>query len=666
MLKPTIVHIAMATPLRNCFDYRLDDTQRIPAIGARVLVPFGARQMVGIVIAVDTHTELALKQLKPIIRILDETPLIDETLLKLCHWASDYYHHPLGDVLSSALPKLLREGREANLSSTNKITSKKKMNDDDKPSIILNSEQIAAVEKITAQLDHFATFLLDGVTGSGKTEIYLQIIEKVLQHHKQILVLVPEIALTPQTMIRFTHRFGDQVTVLHSGLTDKTRMQIWLKIRDATIPIVIGTRSAIFTPCRQLGLIILDEEHDLSFKQQEGFRYSARDLAIVRAKQCAIPIILGSATPSLESYLNAKQRRYHYLQLTERAGNAMLPKINIIDLRSQELKANLTPTVIEGIHQTLEKKQQVLLFLNRRGYAPLVMCHQCGWMADCKNCDAHLTWHAAEKKLFCHHCGANQNLFKHCPQCQAQTLFTVGIGTEKLVEQLTQLFPDKTIVRIDRDTTRKKGELEKLLTQIQNNQAEIIVGTQMIAKGHHFPKVTMVVIVDADSGLLSADFRASERMGQLLMQVSGRAGREDQFGQVYIQTHQPQHQLLQCLIKHDYHQFLTVLTQERRIAQLPPFSYLALVRSDAKQRQDAIEFLESFKKYLINENITVLGPIPALLEKRAGKYRALLLLNAKQRAPLHAAIKKCLKKIEHTSQPRVRWSVEIDPQDVLS
>lgn len=688
------LNISIPTPLRQHFDYLpppddADDCHQWPT-GIRVLVPFGHRQVVGILLAVGTETTVPAHKLKTAIKRLDGQPLFSPALLKLCYWVSDYYHHPLGEVMLNVLPKSLRQLRKGKSAETifaltqsndstlthsalnaHEIVSSQTSAQTDfllTEPLMLNLEQRQAVEAINAA-HQFTAFLLEGVTGSGKTEVYFHCITEKLMAGKQILVLVPEIALTPQMVSRFEQRFNTHIVLLHSNLTDLARAKSWLQASCGEAKIIIGTRSAIFTPLKNPGLIILDEEHDLSFKQQSGLRYSARDLALIRARLENIPVILGSATPSLESLHNCQRQRYRHLIIKERAGPAVPPTISLIDLRNLRLTHGLSALLIEKIKMHLEKKQQVMIFLNRRGYAPLLFCHQCSWMAKCNHCDARLTLHLTEKRLFCHHCGASKKIPTQCEHCQHHELIQIGMGTERIENAINELFPDAHTIRIDRDSTRRKGKLKQLLTQAHDETADILIGTQMLAKGHHFPKLTLVAIIDADSGLFSSDFRAEERMAQLLIQVTGRAGRGETNGEVVIQTHQPQHPLLQLLLRHGYHEFAKTLLQERMQAVLPPFNHFALLRSSAKLQTTTIEFLTKVKQLLaahpLATHIEILGPIPALMERRKDHYHAQLLIQSRKRHLLQKLLQETVIHFQRfATHSSLRWSLDVDPQEM--
>lgn len=457
----------------------------------------------------------------------------------------------------------------------------------------LNTEQATAVGAIHSASDSFSAWLLAGITGSGKTEVYLSVLENVLAQGRQALVMVPEIGLTPQTIARFRHRFSAPVEVLHSGLNDSERLSAWLKAKNGEAAIVIGTRSSLFTPFKDLGVIVIDEEHDSSYKQQEGWRYHARDLAVWRAHSEQIPIILGSATPALETLHNVRQGKYRQLKLTKRAGNARPAQQHVLDLKGQQLQAGLSPALIGRMRQHLQADNQVILFLNRRGFAPALLCHDCGWIAECPRCDSYYTLHQAQHHLRCHHCDSQRPIPRQCPSCGSTHLVPVGLGTEQLEQALGPLFPDIPISRIDRDTTSRKGALEQYLADVNRGGARILIGTQMLAKGHHFPDVTLVSLLDVDGALFSADFRSAERFAQLYTQVSGRAGRAGKQGEVILQTHHPEHPLLQTLLYKGYDAFAEQALAERQSMQLPPWTSHVLIRAEDHNNQQAPLFYNS-------------------------------------------------------------------------
>ncbi len=539
--------------------------------------------------------------------------------------------------------------------------------------LALNERQRVAVETVVSALDSSGCFLLDGVTGSGKTEVYLQIIDAVLSAGKQALVLVPEISLTPQTIGRFRRRFQCRIAVLHSGLTDNERLQAWLDARDGHARIIIGTRSALFTPMAQPGVLIVDEEHDSSFKQQDGFRYSARDLAVVRGRREGICVVLGSATPSLESLHNVACGRYAHLLLTERAGQAAQPTLHLVDTTQELVQEGFSGPLLSRMQAHLQAGNQVLVFLNRRGFAPTLQCADCGWVSECAHCDARMTLHRTTPHLRCHHCDARRPVDRHCPQCKSRNLQALGLGTERTQAWLQALYPQTRVLRIDRDTTRRKNELDVLLNEVHQGGPCVLIGTQMLAKGHHFPRVTLVGVLDADAGLFSADFRGQEHTAQLLMQVAGRSGREGMPGEVLIQTRHAAHPTLQTLVREGYGHFARLLLQERQLAGMPPCTALALIRAESEDYRAPESFLaqvrvlaETIIAQAADNQVNLMGPLPSPMEKRAGKFRAQLQLSAPQRPALQQLLTRLCPQIESLREARtVRWSVDVDPQDML-
>lgn len=669
--KKLILQIAVPGPFREPLDYIAPEqcVAEDNLIGRRVRVPLRNKEITGILLNTQHESKHPATQLKQAYTLLDAAPVITPSILKLARWASDYYHHPIGDVVMTALPTALRQTK-----SLVEFEQKLLYSYDPPTSLIgeiaptLNTDQQCAVDTVLQHSHEFHPFLLYGITGSGKTEVYLRIIEALIKQQKQVLVLVPEIGLTPQTFTRFQSRFNVPVAVIHSGLNENEKLKAWCLAKNATALIVIGTRSAIFTPIPQLGLIIVDEEHDLSFKQQEGFRYSARDLSLIRAQFENVPVVLGSATPSLESWHKATEKKYHLLTLATRAGNARLPTLKLIDIRKQALTAGLSSTLLQAMKKHLAQGNQVLLFLNRRGYAPSLLCHQCGTIAQCHRCDARLTLHREPARLRCHHCGYDCAPLKQCQQCHSDQLLTIGQGTQKLEAELQNLFSEHTIIRIDRDNTRRKNAMKNLLEQIHQGAGKILVGTQMLAKGHHFPNVTLVAILDIDMGLSSTDFRATERMAQLIIQVAGRAGRADQPGEVLIQTHFPEHHLLNALLAQGYPAFAEQALHERNDARLPPYYFLALLRAEATQQHYPLDFLQAVKALAQTrcKDIEMMGPISAPMEKKAGRFRAQLAFHATKRSLLHIFLSQLMPEIAALKlAKKVRYNLDVDPQDML-
>jgi primosomal protein N' (replication factor Y) len=537
-----------------------------------------------------------------------------------------------------------------------------------KTSVTLTTEQQQAVAQLL-KLDDFKPALLDGITGSGKTEVYIQIAEKMIAQGKQVLVLVPEISLTPQLMGRFINGISGRCVVLHSGLNAREREMAWLDGLHQQADLILGTRSAILTSLAKPGLIIVDEEHDLSFKQQEGFRYSARDAAVMKAKLHNIPIILGSATPSLETLSNALLKKYTWIKLRERPGKAMPAQIHLIDIRSQRLNSGISSELFQAIRTDLDVGNQVIIFLNRRGYAPQLTCSACGWIAECKHCDARMTWHQGINRLWCHHCGHQSTLPSACPGCNtSESLTQQGQGTEKVEETLASVFHDTPVIRIDRDTTRRKGSLQASLDRVHQGGPALLVGTQMLAKGHDFPHVTLVGILNIDGGMLNPDFRAAERTAQLFLQVSGRSGRAEKPGRVFIQTRHPEHPLLQILVKQGYEAFAQQELHERKQAEFPPYTFQSLLRAESTNTllvQEVMQQVRAACNQLIPD-IECWGPTPALLERKAGHFRWNLLLQCANRGQLQTQLNQLLKWIrEQKISRKIRWAVDVDPQEIF-
>ncbi|MGO1073460.1 primosomal protein N' [Lysobacter sp. CA199] len=742
----TVWRVALPLPLPRLFDYlppaEAADHVAVDPVGARVRVPFGSRELVGIVAergAPEPDADPAA--LKSVIARLDPAPLLEGELLNSLRWLARYTHAPLGEVLATALPGPLRHGEplpdthawawrlsEAGATAREGLRAGKPRRladllhqhgalDEDRlddlledwrsaaralakreqaeriavpagqhapaprPGPALNDEQQAAVDAVLAARG-FTGFLLDGVTGSGKTEVYLHAIADCLARGKQALVLVPEIGLTPQTLARFRARLGVPVHALHSGLSDGERARTWAAFARGEARVAVGTRSAVFLPLREPGLIVIDEEHDGSFKQLDGIRYHARDFALIRAKALDVPVLLGSATPSLESLRNAHAGRYGHLQLKRRAGQAQPPRVRVLDVRKRPLQAGLSPELIERIHGELRAGGQVLVFKNRRGYAPVLLCHDCGWTAHCPRCSTPLkgtpmTVHGGGRRLQCHHCGTRRPAPDACPDCGGLALQSQGAGTERIEESLAARFPDFPVLRIDRGSTQKRDALENLLKEF-GTKPGVLVGTQMLAKGHDLPNLTLVAVVGIDEGLFSADFRAREKLAQLLIQVAGRAGRADKLGEVMLQTHHPDHELLHTLLSGGYPSFAEVELAQREAAGFPPYAHMALIRAEAQQVEAANAFLALARREFQDAaaqrarhggdargTLEVNGPVPAPMPRRAGYLRAQLILSAPDRRELHAALDAALPAIYAAPEARkVRWSLDVDPADL--
>lgn len=743
------IHLALPTPLNQTFTYLPLANFPLPKIGTRVKAPFGNRQLVGVVVAVNTTCQLAANKLKHCLVYLDEEPLFSNQDLEFLTWVSRYYHQPLGEVLSLAMPALLRQGQALHppqavrwhLTTAGKTATKADLGRAYKqaellkhfqteeqpltqtkiqtagfspalikalvekeliteikfaqptqgiglpklnlveaptnlltqPELVLSDEQAQALTSLASHLNEFNVSLLEGVTGSGKTEVYLQLMHQVLKTGKQVLVLVPEIGLTPQTLARFSARFNAKLVALHSGLTPNQRLSAWRQGIEGKAKIILGTRSAILAPLPNLGLILVDEEHDASYKQQDTLRYQARDLAVFKAKQLNIPLVLGSATPSLESLRKATEGNYHWLKLSQRPlNNALPPEPKLLDIRSEKLNAGLSQPLIVAMQKHLKAGNQVLILLNRRGYAPVLMCSACGWLANCQLCDAKLTYHQEPLQLLCHHCNHQQVLPNQCPSCQSLELFPLGVGTERLEEALAEIFTGIPLIRLDRDTLRRPTDLAAALEKISQQSPAIILGTQMLAKGHHFPKVTLATVLNADQGLYSSDPKALERSAQLIIQVAGRAGRADKPGEVFIQTHHSDDPRLIKLCKEGYTSLAKELLAERQESQWPPFAFIGLFRAEAYKKEQVEELMQHLKQQadLINSqlllNLNILGPTPAPMERRQGRYQMQVLLHAEKRSGLHLLASHLITWLNN--QPlarRVRWSLDIDPEDLF-
>ncbi len=721
---PRVLKLALPLPLRNLFDYLPPADGPRPGPGARVVVPFGQRKLVGVVVETAGRSEVPPQKLVRVAAQVDggATALNAETL-ELLRWCWKYYKQPPGEVVFNALPPLLRKsgaaippppeqytltaagqarlaqpaGRlkaqyrvleamragavtAAELGGLSQNWRKILDNTIDSgwvraeprppaqlqpvPGPRLAPGQASAVDAIGRSLGSYQCHLLDGITGSGKTEVYLCLLEKALREGGQALLLVPEIGLTPQLVDRFRARLGIEPVVTHSGLSEGERLQAWALARGGSARLVIGTRSALFLPLTDLRMMILDEEHDASFKQQDGFCFSSRDVAVKRAAGLGIPIVLGTATPSLETFNNAARGRYQWHRLRRRATGASEPRWRVLDLVQQNLTGGISTTAMEAIGAVLAKGEQALIFLNRRGYAPVLLCHQCGWHAVCERCDTNLTWHRASRGLLCHHCNHAQRVPRMCPDCGADALQGAGEGTERLEQVLAEAFPDTPLLRFDRDTVRRKGEFERLTARVKAGGPLLLVGTQMLAKGHHFPAVTLAVIVNLDQALYSADFRAVERMGQLMVQVAGRAGRDKLAGEVILQTHYPQHESLQTLLESGYEAFAAEVSELRRAASLPPFSNHALLRANAHHKDPVRTFLDAAKACFPPGAAEIFGPLPAMMERRGGRTRWYLLVQARRRSALHRQLDSWLPSVLKLPAARkVRWSIDVDPQE---
>jgi len=711
-----VAQVALSVPLPQTFDYLPPLDGPLPAVGSRVLVPFGRRKMVGLVLA---HAKPSLdpNKLKPIHSLLDDR-LIDEDLLAMHAWASRYYAYPAGECIELLLPPALRRTKPFRPTPPNgyRITERGVEADAGRakaqqkaidalkggpvprselidqgtsssvlatlegkgwiervhlpvalpaiPGPALNAEQQLVLEAIENTLGSYEVHLLAGITGSGKTEVYLQAARSVLERGEQALMMVPEIGLSPQLIRRVESRLGIQAFVYHSGLSEGERLACWQAAKSGQAKVVIGTRSSVFLPFSRLGFIVVDEEHDASFKQIDGARYHGRDLAVWRAKHRDIPIVLGSATPSLESLNNVAKQRYQQLSLTQRAGDAVMPKWRIMDQRGEQ--DGLCPELIGRIETHLNNGQQVLLYRNRRGFSPVLMCQACGWQADCHRCSAHMTLHHHRTRLQCHHCGHQAQLPPRCPSCGDPKLIPLGAGTERLEAVLSERFPDTPVHRVDRDVMTGRHDFEELLQRVKNSGPCILVGTQMLAKGHHLPKVTLAAVLDVDQSLFGSDFRAAERLGQVVHQVAGRAGRVTQpdrpAAEFVLQTRHPEHPLLATLCQGDYLSFASELLEERKAAGLPPIEALVLLRAEAHQSDAVIAFLQAAAQKLRDAGLQVQGPIPSIMAKRGGYWRHQLWLQATSRMALVDVIAKQWTSLYALpSAKKVRWHVDVDP-----
>ena len=732
--RPKLVRVAVPVPLADAFDYLAPAGDALPRVGCRVRVPFGRGERIGLVVEHPSTTGVAAAKLKTVGAVLDATPVLHGELLASLRWAAEYYHHPVGAVLSHALPGLLREGRAIDeppeprwqltalgravdaaalprtarqqtraletlreralaaselaaegvaAAALGRLAAKgwieaappiappvdEPQRGPGGPRPELTPDQRAVLEEFAATQSAekgFRAYLLHGVTGSGKTEVYLRLIAAELAAGRQTLLLVPEIGLTPQLVRRLRERFGEELAVLHSAVTERQRFDAWRRAYRGDARLVVGTRSAVFAPLPSAGLIIVDEEHDASYKQQTGFRYSARDLAVVRAQRLDVAIVLGSATPSLETFNNALQGRYRRLALPRRIGRAGAPRVRVVDLNLHASRQGLSTPLVAAIGHHLAAGHQVLLFLNRRGFAPALFCPQCKLTEQCLRCDARMTVHARIGVVRCHHCGAERALTWGCPGCGGARI-AVGAGTQRVGDELAALFPAARIARLDRDSTSRKGALDAVLNDVESGNVEILIGTQMLTKGHDFPRVTLVGVLNADQGLFGTDPRSHERLAQTILQVAGRAGRGDLPGEVMVQTHNPEHPLLTCLVAGDYTAFATLALAERREASWPPFAHLALWQAEAARRDSAFAFLEQVRAAAEAQrgSVTVLGPAPLAMERKGGKYRAQLLFRSTQRAPLHRLVDRTLLAVRGSAAARrARWSIDIDPLEI--
>lgn len=660
-LKMPVLRVALDLPLHRLFDYLHADA-RPDDRGRRVRVPFGRGERIGVIVEVLEHSDWPLEQLKVAGAILGDLPPLPEDFFRLCDFAATYYQAALGEVILQALPAGLKR-----LEPPERRAGRRSKPPKFHPPPALTEEQTQAIGAVDG--NGFAAYLLHGVTGSGKTEVYLHLIERQLAAGRQTLLLVPEINLTPQLESRVRARFPEiEVVSLHSELAEAARERHWRAALTGSARIILGTRLAVFTPMPALGLIILDEEHDPSFKQQDGMRYSARDVAVVRARQLGIPIVLGSATPALESWANAQAGRYRLLKLVHRANpEAQLPTVGLLDTRKRPLREGISQPLLAAIEARLARREQSLVFLNRRGYAPVLACAACGWVSRCQRCAANMVLHLADRRLRCHHCGFEYRVPKACPTCGNQDIHPYGRGTQRLEAWLCEQFPDARILRVDRDSVKSRKQWESVLERIHAGEADILVGTQMLAKGHDFPKLTLVGVLGADSALFAADWRAPERLFAQLMQVAGRAGRAELKGEVIIQTEYPDHPLFAALVRHDYPGFAQNQLDERAAAGFPPYAFQAMLRAEAPEMSMAIDFLKaaaSLPGIAAHEQILVYDPVPMRMARLANLERGQLLVESGSRPALQAFLPDWRAGIEQLKAPsRLRWHLEVDPYE---
>ena len=659
-----VLRVALDVPVAKLFDYLIDDANAA-ASGDRVVVPFGARQRVGVVVEISDASSVAVSRLKPVVRVLYDAPRLSASWLEQMRFLSSYYQRPLGETVAGALPVRLRSLRplpkrrktDAEGTSDTAHHSAAAVHDP-------NPAQARAIERIGTALGSFRAFLLHGITGSGKTEVYLRLIAQVLSKGMQALVLVPEIGLTPQLEARFRRAFpGTRVAVLHSALEESARTHAWLDAARGEAPVILGTRLAVLTPLPRLGIVVVDEEHDASFKQQEGLRYSGRDAAVLRAKLADCPVVLGTATPSLATWFNCRAGRYELLSLPERAvAGARLPTVRLVDLRIESAEQGLAKPALDAIRTRLARGEQSLIFINRRGYAPVLSCESCGWAAGCSRCSARLVLHATDRKLRCHHCGALEPVPRACPTCGNVDLRPLGRGTQRIEETLAALFPEARILRIDRDSTRKRDELARTLEGVGRGEGDILVGTQLLAKGHDFPNLSLVCVLNADSALLSTDYRAAERLFATLAQVGGRSGRREQPGEVLVQTRYPEHPMFQALMRHDYAGFAESQLAERESAGFPPYVHEAALRAEAAKLGTAMAFLRAAARLVeVPDSVRIYDPVPHVITRRAGVERAQLLLQSALRPALQDFLRLWSAALPASTSRGVRWHLDVDP-----
>jgi len=651
--------IAVGLPLRQCFTYKSKD---IIKKGERVIVPFGNKSIIGIVVKKASKPK-SLKGLKEIIEITDDHIAFDKSEFKTILWASDYYHHPIGEVFFSFLPTLLRKKNDKTVKATGEI-AKYELNEKDK-NFKLTKEQSTNLNKLN-KINRFDPSLIYGVTGSGKTEIYLQLAEKLIQKNKSVLVLVPEINLIPQLEKRFKNRFSGDIGVYHSRQTSNQRLKVWLRSKFGEIKIVIGTRSSVLIPLKDLGAIIVDEEHDQSYKQADGFKFSGRDIAIKRSQIEDIPIFLGSATPSLQTLKLVKEKKYKKYDLLRRVDGKKPPKLIPLDISESSMLGGIAAQTMDIINSVIKRGEQVLIFINRRGFAPLYECDNCGWVAKCSSCESNLVFHKSKNRLICHRCESVYRVNDSCPDCSSNEINILGTGTERVEEILKSTFKKVPIIRMDYDSTRLKGSIDAIYEEAEKSKQAILVGTQMLSKGHDFPKVTLCVILNADGGLLSPDINSVEKISQQLIQVSGRAGRNNNLAKVIIQTRYPNDENLKKIKTGDYQIVAERCLKTNKALDIPPYSNISILRAISPNPQIGIKFLDKAHKILKNKkNVDVIGPFPSIPFKVKGNTRNHLVIKSNTKTYLNRVLKFLTKEIENWPETKkVKWSYDIDPYDM--
>lgn len=660
-----VINVAVNYPLYQTFKYSVPNKIGKVNIGERVLVPFGKKTIVGIVVKREkqVNKDKINYILKPIIDIIDDHPVVNLEIMKICTWASDYYEYPLGQVIFGALPSQLKQG--VPITNVTIFENQHKKLTAEKLEINLNNEQNSIFKKILRNTDSFSTSLIHGITGSGKTEVYVKLAQEVIRKKKQVLIIVPEINLTPQTITRFEMYIDENIQSYHSAHTLKEKMTTWLNVKNKKLDIVIGTRSSIFLPFKSLGLIIIDEEHDSSLKQQEKFRYHARDLSIMRAKSLNIPIVIGSATPSFESLHNTLLEKFKKYNLTKRYYKTDLPKITLVDLTKDLPQDGISKFLKENIANTLSKKQQILLYIGRRGFSHALTCLECRWISKCKICESFMTYHKNQKLLKCHHCGNKQSISTNPGKCEKCSLIPVGFGTQRIEDKIKELFPDARVGRIDSDAISSVKKLRDFINRAKNNEVDILIGTQMIVKGHDFPNVSLVGIIDIDSGLFNLDFRGLERTAQLITQVAGRSGRKNEGGHVIIQTRTPKHPLLDILLSKGYEDFAMKNLNDRKKANLPPYTHLCLVRMSSSKKITAFNFLDEIKcLFSEQKSIFFLGPADAPIPKKNNMYVHQLIVGSKNRTVLRKITQEIRQYITKKKPYNIKWSIDVDPIDL--